>query len=376
MDSQQTLKVLQSLTKVIDVNKIITPQDIEAVLVGITQVLNKIVEDGNTINSKTEKAIEKFFTTIKDQQAKVLSKMGEETAKMEKAEAKLEKKNAKLVADTLKKIEDLANYFIENKPENGQDADEEKIKAEILKQLPPPTPELTPEQVRDKLLELQDADKIPMSAIRGLEDALKTGRAGRSMKIGGGGVTQIIAGTGVTITSSGAGGRGVVTINASGGAGSLSVGDTIGSATQGSVFFAGASGVLAQNNNNFFWDDANTRLLIGAKQTDISALSSTVAVVKNGLAFYQAFGYGASGSTGGIYAGYGSGGVAGTPTAVVSGTGLVNLSGRGYDGTSWTTGSQGSVVIQTAENWSSTARGTQIQFDPLNRHLYAASHIC
>ena len=42
MDSQQTLKALQSLTKVIDVNKIITPQDIEAVLVGITQVLNII----------------------------------------------------------------------------------------------------------------------------------------------------------------------------------------------------------------------------------------------------------------------------------------------------------------------------------------------
>lgn len=43
----------------------------------------------------------------------------------------------------------------------------------------------------------------------------------------------------------------------------LAIGDAIGSATAGSIFFAGTSGVLAQDNTNLFWDDSNDRLGIG-----------------------------------------------------------------------------------------------------------------
>lgn len=44
---------------------------------------------------------------------------------------------------------------------------------------------------------------------------------------------------------------------------SIGIGTTISSATVGSVFFAGASGILQQDNANFFWDDGNNRLGIG-----------------------------------------------------------------------------------------------------------------
>ena len=43
----------------------------------------------------------------------------------------------------------------------------------------------------------------------------------------------------------------------------VAIGDTITSATAGSVLFAGAAGVLAQDNANLFWDDTNNRLGIG-----------------------------------------------------------------------------------------------------------------
>ncbi len=46
-------------------------------------------------------------------------------------------------------------------------------------------------------------------------------------------------------------------------AGGIAIGDTITSATEGSILFAGAAGVLAQDNANFFWDDTNNRLGIG-----------------------------------------------------------------------------------------------------------------
>lgn len=55
-----------------------------------------------------------------------------------------------------------------------------------------------------------------------------------------------------------------------------SIGSTVTGATQGSVLFAGAVGVLAQNNAAFFWDDTNKRLTItGATNTDTLRLNST-----------------------------------------------------------------------------------------------------
>jgi len=47
------------------------------------------------------------------------------------------------------------------------------------------------------------------------------------------------------------------------GGGGMAIGGSITSATAGSVLFAGTSGVLQQDNANFFWDDTNNRLGIG-----------------------------------------------------------------------------------------------------------------
>jgi hypothetical protein len=44
---------------------------------------------------------------------------------------------------------------------------------------------------------------------------------------------------------------------------SMAIGGSITGATQGSVLFAGASGVLAQDNSNFYWDSTNKLLGIG-----------------------------------------------------------------------------------------------------------------
>lgn len=47
------------------------------------------------------------------------------------------------------------------------------------------------------------------------------------------------------------------------GGGSLAIGDPITSATAGSILFAGAAGILAQDNTKLFWDDTSNRLGIG-----------------------------------------------------------------------------------------------------------------
>lgn len=73
----------------------------------------------------------------------------------------------------------------------------------------------------------------------------------------------------ITLTTTGTSGAATLvgtTLNIpqySGGGGSMAIGGTITSATAGSVLFAGTSGILSQNNANFFWDNTNARLGLG-----------------------------------------------------------------------------------------------------------------
>jgi len=61
--------------------------------------------------------------------------------------------------------------------------------------------------------------------------------------------------------------------------GGVSIGDAIGSGTAGSVLFVDASGNLAQDNANLFWDDSNDRLGIGtdspAARLEVNSATAT-----------------------------------------------------------------------------------------------------
>jgi hypothetical protein len=75
-----------------------------------------------------------------------------------------------------------------------------------------------------------------------------------------------------------------------GGGAGMAIGGSITSATQGSILFAGASGVLAQDNTNFFWDDTNNRLGLGDATPDANldfdfASTSTTAAAEYGSYF-------------------------------------------------------------------------------------------
>ena len=75
---------------------------------------------------------------------------------------------------------------------------------------------------------------------------------------------QIVAVDGVTITGDGTGGNPLVAATQG-----LAIGDTVTGATQGSVLFAGASSVLAQDNANLFFDDSNNRLGVGTNNPSV-----------------------------------------------------------------------------------------------------------
>lgn len=91
-------------------------------------------------------------------------------------------------------------------------------------------------------------------------------------------VTGILKGNGAEISAA-VSGTDLKTINGNSIIGSgniatgIAIGDTITSATLGSVLFAGTAGVLDQDNANLFWDKTNKRLVFGPAKIAIGSLS-------------------------------------------------------------------------------------------------------
>lgn len=64
-----------------------------------------------------------------------------------------------------------------------------------------------------------------------------------------------------------------------GGAITTAIGSTITSATAGSIFFAGTSGVLAQDNNALFWDNTAKQLVLGGTTNSSMRFGATFGAV-------------------------------------------------------------------------------------------------
>lgn len=141
----------------------------------------------------------------------------------------------------------------------------------------------TPELLRDKLETLKDDDRLDKTAIKGLDgydealaslsqsiSSIPRGGGGSGgievfksgVKVGGGSALNF-TGAGVSTVENKDGRMTTVTITGGGGGDGMAIGGTITDATEGSVLFAGASGVLAQDNSNFFWNNTSKQLILG-----------------------------------------------------------------------------------------------------------------
>ena len=150
--------------------------------------------------------------------------------------------------------------------------------------------------------------------------------------------------------------------------------------TTGSVVFAGPSGVYAQDNAKFFWDDTNNRLGINtaipnANMTIVSNTQTTAvpssgslpagtdlyimgANAANTRITQDAFGSGNYSA----YTGRQARGTAASPTASQTGDILVEFTGRGYGATGFSSSSVARIDLEAAEAFTDTAQGTYISF--------------
>ncbi len=140
----------------------------------------------------------------------------------------------------------------------------------------------------------------------------------------------------------------------------LNVGETlsISDLTQGSIPFIGASGLVSQDNNNLFWNNADNRLGIGTTNPNYSlAVVGTGSGTNGSLELAT---YANAGPPSALYL-HRSGGTEAAPTAVTNSMPMGGLMTGGYDGTSMVAYSAG-VQMDATEDWSNSAHGTRLFF--------------
>lgn len=144
----------------------------------------------------------------------------------------------------------------------------------------------------------------------------------------------------------------------------MAIGGTVTSGTTGSVLFVGAGPVLAQDNANFFWDDTNNHLLVGAATHPWSAVNGrgVSAVKSTGTGEFQAFGFQAASATAVNFRGVVARGSASVPTATKTGDLAAFIMG-GHDGSNF--GNGGRVAIVANQDWAVGAQGNYIEFDTI-----------
>jgi hypothetical protein len=262
--NEDQIKQLQKLAKIFNTDNVITQSDIEQVLTGIAAILGTYKKDTEAINSETKGAVSKLLNYVAEEHNKVLKQIKSDTQETREAvRDELKTQSDKL----LKQVQSLVEEVRKTMPKDGKDADEEKIVQDVLNKIKLPEYKeyvLDAGEIISRINDLPiEADfQIDASHIKNLpqfgsKNALLVGGNRFLSKLADVAVTglsnnQVLKWNSTTRHWE----NGTVSTG-------ITIGDTITSGTQGSVLFIGASGVLAQDNSNLFWDDTNNRLGLG-----------------------------------------------------------------------------------------------------------------
>lgn len=111
----------------------------------------------------------------------------------------------------------------------------------------------------------------------------------------------------------------------------VTIGDLVGGGTIGSVLFVGASGLLAQDNTNLFWDNTNKQLGIGT--TPLAAFHIVESTTGTSVVLLDK--YNTSGSAAGEVQFRRARGTVGSPSAVSTNDVLAGFSAYGHDGSAF-----------------------------------------
>jgi hypothetical protein len=221
MPNDEMKENISKLLKVFDTSKIISPDEIKEVLTAIMAVLAKNKKEVEDLTAETKELVSKVINEVADSHNKHIELVKGDTVK---SRSDIEKSVKEQTDRAFKRLQNLISKI--RMPEDGKpgkDANPADIVPLVLEQIKQPEVKefvLTPQDIKNKLSELEDDEKdevfvfLGSRKITNLEatmeirfaDALNRIRLTR-------GVHGIIAGTGITTSVDG---NGNVTINSTG----------------------------------------------------------------------------------------------------------------------------------------------------------------
>jgi hypothetical protein len=263
-------KQLQIIAKMLNPDRFITADDIAAIRDAVFTLLSNFKKGNEELNAETKKEVEDILKVVEIRQKELYEDIKDGKKEM----IALHKEQCDEIAYLVEEIKAMEP----KQGEKGEDADEEKIVARIYAMIQEnkseseddesEDDEITGEDVIDMIndLDYTNDNLIDIKRIKGWETFFNNKKSSNAK----GFQPTVLTNAMDLDTSARANGYAIVWDSATGmhkyaasSGGSMAIGGSVTSATAGSVFFAGASGVLAENNTNFFWDNATNRLGIG-----------------------------------------------------------------------------------------------------------------
>lgn len=270
--NEETTKALTNLAKMFGSDRVLTSQEIDKVLNSILKMLVENRKTTDSLNADTKAQVEKLLNKFLDKYQVFTEDMKTlkedvtdvEKSMLKKVELKIEE--VSYLIEELKKV-DTTHEKLEI--DDVVQAVMENITLPEVQEMM----EISGERIIDLINETANTDenKISWFKIKDVPEFFTTPQSKKG-KLKDGGMSPTVLRQAVDLDhTTRADGYAIVWDAATGmhkyaasaGGGSMEIGGSITSATEGSVLFVGASGVLAENNANFFWDDATDRLGIG-----------------------------------------------------------------------------------------------------------------
>lgn len=201
MDNQNLTKNINNLTRLLGADRLLSPEDVTAILTGIMQILAEYKKGTEGINEETKQVVNTLLEQVIEVNKQALE--GSKSIVDERSN-ELEA----LLKDVKQMIDDVE--VLASNVKDGKDADEEKIVEDVISRIKidPTVITVSAEEIRDKLSSLKDEDRLDKSAIKGLEKilmqkdldyAIATLQQQTSFLINKGGLKNVTAGTNVTI---------------------------------------------------------------------------------------------------------------------------------------------------------------------------------
>lgn len=164
---------LAKLSQIFNIEKIISPQDIEDVLKAFVVILANNKKSVDQLSEETKQEAKDLFNKIVDEVAKQQKLVDQKVEMIGETKSEMDLKMSKMISDCKDLIEE-AKLTMPKDGEPGQDADEEKIVADVLAQIKLPDQFILAGKGEEIVNEInvlptdEDFFKIDVSHIKGL----------------------------------------------------------------------------------------------------------------------------------------------------------------------------------------------------------------